>query len=54
MRFGAVASPAYLTRHSPPRAPHDLEQHRSIRPAMFCVLHLRRYSGIQNISRLAV
>lgn len=31
MRFGAVASPAYLAQHAPPSAPHDLEQHRCIR-----------------------
>ncbi|AXV83366.1 LysR family transcriptional regulator [Ralstonia solanacearum] len=31
MRFVAVASPAYLSRHAPPERPHDLTQHRCIR-----------------------
>lgn len=31
MRFAAVASPEYLSRHEPPKAPHDLRQHRCIR-----------------------
>jgi DNA-binding transcriptional LysR family regulator len=31
MRFAAVASPDYLSRHEPPKAPHDLVQHRCIR-----------------------
>jgi DNA-binding transcriptional LysR family regulator len=31
MRFAAVASPEYLSRHEPPKAPHDLKQHRCIR-----------------------
>jgi DNA-binding transcriptional LysR family regulator len=31
MRFAAVASPDYLARHEPPRAPHDLARHRCIR-----------------------
>ncbi|WP_055325202.1 LysR family transcriptional regulator [Ralstonia solanacearum] len=31
MRFAAVASPAYLSNHAPPQAPHDLAQHRCIR-----------------------
>ncbi|AMP39322.1 LysR family transcriptional regulator [Ralstonia solanacearum] len=31
MRFVAVASPAYLSRHAPPEMPHDLTQHRCIR-----------------------
>jgi DNA-binding transcriptional LysR family regulator len=31
MRYCAVASPEYLARHAPPRAPRDLEQHQCIR-----------------------
>ena len=31
MRFAAVASPDYVARHEPPKAPHDLAQHRCIR-----------------------
>jgi len=31
MRFAAVASPEYLSRHEAPKAPHDLMQHRCIR-----------------------
>ncbi|SEB15318.1 LysR family transcriptional regulator [Paraburkholderia sartisoli] len=31
MRFAAVASPGYLSRHPAPEAPHDLAQHRCIR-----------------------
>ena len=31
MRFAAVASPDYLACHEPPKAPHDLAQHRCIR-----------------------
>ncbi|KDP87353.1 LysR family transcriptional regulator [Cupriavidus sp. SK-3] len=31
MRFAAVASPEYLSRHEPPKAPHDLGQHRCVR-----------------------
>ncbi|WP_434114305.1 LysR family transcriptional regulator [Paraburkholderia caffeinilytica] len=31
MRFAAVASPDYLAQHAPPKAPHDLMQHRCIR-----------------------
>lgn len=31
MRFAAVASREYLSCHEPPKAPHDLAQHRCIR-----------------------
>jgi len=31
IRFGAVASPEYLSRHAPPQLPHDLKEHRCIR-----------------------
>jgi DNA-binding transcriptional LysR family regulator len=31
MRFAAVASPDYLSRHATPKAPHDLVQHKCIR-----------------------
>ena len=31
MRLAAVASPDYLSRHAPPKAPHDLARHRCIR-----------------------
>lgn len=31
MRFTAVASPEYLARHAPPKAPHDLLRHQCIR-----------------------
>jgi DNA-binding transcriptional LysR family regulator len=31
IRFAAVASPNYFARHAPPKAPHDLTQHRCIR-----------------------
>ncbi|RDU95833.1 LysR family transcriptional regulator [Trinickia dinghuensis] len=31
MRFCAVASPAYLARRAPPKAPHDLLKHECIR-----------------------
>ncbi len=31
IRFAAVASPEYLTRHPAPKAPHDLKSHRCIR-----------------------
>jgi DNA-binding transcriptional LysR family regulator len=31
MQFAAVASPEYFAHHEPPKAPHDLAQHRCIR-----------------------
>src|SRR5258708_38879215 len=31
LRFAAVASPTYLSRHGSPNAPQDLMQHRCIR-----------------------
>jgi DNA-binding transcriptional LysR family regulator len=31
IRFAAVASPEYFAQHAPPKAPHDLTQHRCIR-----------------------
>jgi DNA-binding transcriptional LysR family regulator len=31
MQFAAVASPGYFAGHEPPKAPHDLAQHRCIR-----------------------
>ena len=31
MRFAAVASPDYLSRHAPPQSPQDLHQHRCLR-----------------------
>lgn len=31
VRFAAVASPGYLSRHAAPQAPHDLKAHRCIR-----------------------
>ncbi|MFK3971856.1 LysR family transcriptional regulator [Pseudomonas sp. NPDC087358] len=31
IRFAAVASPEYLSRHAPPQVPHDLKGHRCIR-----------------------
>jgi DNA-binding transcriptional LysR family regulator len=31
MHFAAVASPAYLAKYPPPKAPHDLRNHRCIR-----------------------